>query len=82
MAEGKTLTQAELIQKGSLHLDTYLSYIRVAGGFCIVLGVLGIIFVNVATTAFSSWWLAMWIKAGAGVSNYNMCILTTKQIRT
>ena len=59
---------AERVERGTLQCGTYLSYIRAAGGYCAVLTVIVLIIFNVGTTAFSSWWLAMWIKAGGGVS--------------
>uniref|UniRef100_A0A1B6LUM9 Multidrug resistance-associated protein 5-like n=1 Tax=Graphocephala atropunctata TaxID=36148 RepID=A0A1B6LUM9_9HEMI len=66
--DGRHLTQEEHIERGTLHSETYLNYIRAAGGFCVVFCVVAIIILNVGTTAFSSWWLATWIKAGVGNS--------------
>uniref|UniRef100_A0A1B6GY24 ABC transporter domain-containing protein n=1 Tax=Cuerna arida TaxID=1464854 RepID=A0A1B6GY24_9HEMI len=70
MISGKHLTQAERVEHGSLHSETYINYIQAAGGFFVVFCVVAIIILNVGTTAFSSWWLAMWIKAGAGNSSF------------
>jgi ATP-binding cassette subfamily C (CFTR/MRP) protein 5 len=63
------LTAPEMIQKGSIRFHTYLSYISAAGGYCMALLVCLCFLLNVGSTAFSSWWLASWIKAGGGVSN-------------
>lgn len=62
----KKLMVAERVERGTLQPGTYLSYIHAAGGYCVVLTVILLIMFNVGTTAFSSWWLAMWIKAGGG----------------
>lgn len=67
--EGKNLTKAEHMERGSLHKETYMSYVRAAGGWCVVFGVLAVVIINIGFTAFSSWWLALWIQAGVGVSS-------------
>lgn len=65
------LIKEEHIEKGSLHVDTYFTYMAAAGGLLVSLGIVLIMLFNVGTIAFSSWWLAYWIKAGSGVSiNY------------
>ncbi|XP_054266785.1 ATP-binding cassette sub-family C member 5-like isoform X5 [Macrosteles quadrilineatus] len=63
------LTQAEHIERGTLHPETFSSYMKAAGGVFVVMLVVGIIVLNVGVTAFSSWWLALWIKAGSGNSS-------------
>lgn len=71
------LTQAEHVERGTLHPETFSSYMKAAGGVFVVMLVVGIIVLNVGVTAFSSWWLALWIKAGSGVSRYWFgCYLT------
>lgn len=69
LTEGKQLTAPEYVQKGNIRFHTYQSYISAAGGYCIVLLVFLSFLLNVGSTAFSSWWLALWIKAGGGVSS-------------
>jgi len=69
LLEGEQLTLPELVQKGSIQFHTYQSYISAAGGCCTVLLVCLSFLLNVGSTVFSSWWLALWIKAGGGVSN-------------
>ncbi|XP_069692470.1 ATP-binding cassette sub-family C member 5-like isoform X3 [Periplaneta americana] len=64
--EGEQLTTAEAVQKGSIRLHTYQRYVSAAGGYCIALIVSLSFLLNVGSTAFSSWWLALWIKAGGG----------------
>jgi len=66
--EGEKLTTPELVQKGRIRFHTYQSYIFAAGGYFIALIVCLTFLLNVGSTAFSSWWLAMWIKAGGGNS--------------
>ena len=63
---GEKLTVDEPSTFGSLKADTYFRYISAAGGYLFTFVVFLVFFVNVGSTAFSSWWLAMWIKAGAG----------------
>ncbi|XP_075225195.1 ATP-binding cassette sub-family C member 5-like isoform X10 [Lycorma delicatula] len=60
------LTKKEHIETGSLHVDTYFTYMAAAGGLLVSLGIVLIMLLNVGTIAFSSWWLAYWIKAGSG----------------
>lgn len=64
--DGEQLTTLESIQKGNIRFHTYQSYISAAGGYCIAFIICLTFLLNVGSTAFSSWWLAMWIKAGGG----------------
>ncbi|GFG38298.1 hypothetical protein Cfor_11595 [Coptotermes formosanus] len=66
LTEGEQLTTPELVQKGSVRFHTYQSYIFAAGGYFVALLVCLTFLLNVGSTAFSSWWLALWIKAGGG----------------
>jgi hypothetical protein len=75
LPEGEQLTTPEFVQKGSIRFHTYQSYISAAGGYCIVLLMCLSCLLNVGSTAFSSWWLALWIKAGGGVSNMKQLCL-------
>ncbi|XP_023713114.1 multidrug resistance-associated protein 5 isoform X5 [Cryptotermes secundus] len=60
------LTVPEMIQKGSIRFDTYQRYISAAGGYYMALLACLCFLLNVGSTAFSSWWLASWIRAGGG----------------
>ena len=64
------MTSPEKQIQGSLNVDTYLSYVSAAGGYCVAFLVVLSFFINVGSTAFSSWWLAVWIQAGSGVSGF------------
>lgn len=54
--------------RGTIKATAYHAYISAAGGYVVCLLVFLIILLNVGSNVFSSWWLAMWIKAGSGVS--------------
>lgn len=64
LEDGKTLIVAETMERGTISVNTYISFVKAAGGFCVAFFVILIFVVNVGTTAFSSWWLAQWIRAG------------------
>ncbi|XP_076642872.1 ATP-binding cassette sub-family C member 5-like isoform X3 [Halictus rubicundus] len=61
---GATLTTEEKVETGTVKLHTYHMYIKSAGGYVVALLVFCTLFLNVGSSAFSSWWLATWIKAG------------------
>lgn len=65
---GTTLTSQDKVETGSVKMQTYHAYIKAAGGYLMALLVFCILFSNVGSMAFSSWWLVVWIKAGGGVS--------------
>ncbi|XP_046465704.1 ATP-binding cassette sub-family C member 5-like isoform X6 [Neodiprion pinetum] len=74
------LTIAEDLQKGTIKVDTYHSYIMAAGGYffsCIVILTFAI---SVGSSAFSSWWLALWIKAGNGLNTTAMHYNATTEL--
>ncbi|RZF41687.1 hypothetical protein LSTR_LSTR011622 [Laodelphax striatellus] len=60
------LTKREKIEKGSINADTYLSYMKAAGGYSLSLLLILIMLLNIGCLTFSSWWLAFWIKEGSG----------------
>ncbi|XP_053972249.1 ATP-binding cassette sub-family C member 5-like isoform X1 [Hylaeus volcanicus] len=64
--EGSALTTEEKIETGTVKLHTYHMYIKAAGGYIVAIVVFFTLFLNVGSSAFSSWWLATWIKAGGG----------------
>lgn len=61
------LIVADNVQQGSIKAHTYHSYIMATGGYFSFAIVLLTFIAAVASTAFSSWWLALWINAGDGV---------------
>ncbi|KAL2734392.1 ATP-binding cassette sub-family C member 5-like isoform X1 [Vespula squamosa] len=63
---GITLTLQDKVETGSVKMQTYHAYIKAAGGYFMALLVFSILFSNVGSMAFSSWWLVVWIKAGSG----------------
>lgn len=67
---GATLTVAEKSETGSVKSYTYHTYIQATGGYLVAIIVFLTFFLNVGSSAFSTWWLAVWIKAGGGVSNF------------
>ncbi|XP_071550882.1 ATP-binding cassette sub-family C member 5-like isoform X3 [Panulirus ornatus] len=56
----------EKLEKGDIPLSTYHSYIMAAGGYIISSLVICTFILNVGCTAFSSWWLSLWLTAGSG----------------
>lgn len=65
---GAMLTVPEVLQHGTIKAHTYHAYIVAAGGYFISFFIITIFVITNGSTAFSSWWLALWIKAGGGVS--------------
>nr|CAD7442232.1 unnamed protein product [Timema bartmani] len=63
---GEKLTTAEQVERGQIRCQTYKTYIAAAGGYIVSFLVVLTFLLNVGSTAFSSWWLAEWIKAGGG----------------
>ncbi|XP_046820513.1 ATP-binding cassette sub-family C member 5-like isoform X7 [Vespa crabro] len=61
-----TLILQDKVETGSVKMQTYHAYIKAAGGYLMALLVFSILFSNVGSMAFSSWWLVVWIKAGGG----------------
>lgn len=69
--EGKLTTKEDKVT-GSISKDTLYAYIRASGGVCLTLIAAFSVLLNVGSTSFSSWWLAMWLKAGGGVSQHSI----------
>ncbi|XP_050485106.1 ATP-binding cassette sub-family C member 5-like isoform X2 [Bombus huntii] len=63
---GAILTTPEKMGMGTVELYTYHTYVKSAGGYFIALLVFFTLLLNVGSSAFSTWWLAIWIKAGGG----------------
>ncbi|XP_063866904.1 ATP-binding cassette sub-family C member 5-like isoform X1 [Scylla paramamosain] len=69
LAEGKGIGQLiseEKLDKGDIPWSTYHSYIIACGGYIVCTLVISTFLLNVGSTAFSSWWLSMWLSAGSG----------------
>ncbi|XP_042864040.1 multidrug resistance-associated protein 5-like isoform X6 [Penaeus japonicus] len=63
--DGQLITE-EKLEKGDIPMSTYNWYIKAAGGYIISTLVILTFAANVGSTAFSSWWLSMWLSAGSG----------------
>ncbi|XP_067211383.1 ATP-binding cassette sub-family C member 5 isoform X3 [Linepithema humile] len=61
-----TLTVAEKAETGAVKSHTYHTYVQATGGYLVAILVFFTFFLNVGSSAFSTWWLAVWIKAGGG----------------
>lgn len=61
------------VETGTIKSQTYRAYVEAAGGYFVALLILLIFMLNVGSTAFSSWWLAHWIKSGGGVRIHRQC---------
>ncbi|XP_049784175.1 ATP-binding cassette sub-family C member 5-like isoform X3 [Schistocerca cancellata] len=70
--QGQKIVEKEEITKGNIRFYTYQSYISAAGGYFITLIVSLCFLLNVGSTAFSTWWLALWIKEGSGNVTINL----------
>ncbi|XP_066602982.1 ATP-binding cassette sub-family C member 5-like isoform X3 [Prorops nasuta] len=71
--KGGKLIAEEHFERGVVKPNTYLSYIQSAGGYFVAVLVFLAFFLNIGTSAFSTWWLAIWLKAGGGnVTNSEM----------
>ena len=64
------LTQEEKLEVGAISGRTFKTYIQAGGGFLMAALVMVVFIINVAASAFSSWWLSHWLHQGSGVSKY------------
>ncbi|XP_012144503.1 ATP-binding cassette sub-family C member 5 isoform X3 [Megachile rotundata] len=64
--KGVSLTTQEKTETGTVKAHTYHTYVKAAGGYFVAILVFFTLFLNVGSSAFSTWWLAVWIKAGGG----------------
>lgn len=58
----------EKVEVGDVKSCTYHVYVKSAGGYLVAALVFFTLFLNVGSSAFTSWWLAAWINAGGGVN--------------
>ncbi|XP_064100115.1 ATP-binding cassette sub-family C member 5-like isoform X4 [Macrobrachium nipponense] len=56
----------EKMEKGDIPLAIYHIYIKAAGGYIVSTLVILTFVLNVGSTAFSSWWLSLWLSEGSG----------------
>lgn len=69
LTDGKGIGQLiseEKLNKGDIPWSTYHSYIMASGGYIVCTLVIFTFLLNVGSTAFSSWWLSLWLSAGSG----------------
>ncbi|XP_021368558.1 multidrug resistance-associated protein 5-like [Mizuhopecten yessoensis] len=52
----------ETSKAGNISLDTYLSYVRAAGGKIVTAVVVLLYVCSISSMAFSEWWLGIWIE--------------------
>ncbi|XP_064638747.1 ATP-binding cassette sub-family C member 5-like isoform X2 [Lineus longissimus] len=64
-ATGKLIT-AETRASGNIKGQTYLSYVRAAGGFGVCFFVLFMFFIHIGCTGLGNWWLSYWLAQGSG----------------
>ncbi|CAB4020209.1 multidrug resistance-associated 5 isoform X1, partial [Paramuricea clavata] len=60
------LMKAEERNTGTVSLSTYLNYCKAAGGFCVVAGVILLVFASTVLKVFTDFWLGRWINDGNG----------------
>ncbi|CAH1408378.1 unnamed protein product [Nezara viridula] len=64
------LIKEEMKEKGEIEFNTLFSYINACGGWCLFFSLIIVMLMNIGSSAFSSWWLHEWIKAGSGNITY------------
>ncbi|XP_066942829.1 ATP-binding cassette sub-family C member 5-like isoform X2 [Macrobrachium rosenbergii] len=62
---GQLITD-EKMEKGDIPFAIYHIYIKAAGGYIVSSLVILTFVLNVGSTAFSSWWLSLWLSDGSG----------------
>ncbi|XP_033103781.1 multidrug resistance-associated protein 5-like isoform X2 [Anneissia japonica] len=63
------LTNNEINEAGSVKMETYIAYIKAAGGYTICLLTVFSFVLMVGTITFSQWWLSKWLEQGGGGSS-------------
>ncbi|XP_060065141.1 ATP-binding cassette sub-family C member 5-like [Ylistrum balloti] len=56
------LTDRETSKIGEISMETYMSYVRAAGGKIVAVFVLLLYVCSISSVAFTDWWLGIWIK--------------------
>lgn len=74
------LVQAEETAIGNIGISTYAAYIRAAGGWLAVLGVVFLYFLCASSLVFSDYWLTAWIGSYAKVLHRNNRVRACSQI--
>ncbi|XP_032743536.1 multidrug resistance-associated protein 9 isoform X3 [Rattus rattus] len=61
------LIQIESPQEGIVTWKTYHTYIKASGGYLVSFLVLCLFFLMMGSSAFSTWWLGLWLDSGSQV---------------
>lgn len=64
------LIKEEVKEQGEIQFSTFFSYINACGGWFLFFCLIIVMLMNIGSSAFSSWWLHEWIKAGSGNITY------------
>ncbi|XP_033744159.1 multidrug resistance-associated protein 5-like [Pecten maximus] len=56
------LTDRETSKIGEISMETYMSYVRAAGGKLVLVFVLVLYVCSLSSVAFTEWWLGIWIR--------------------
>uniref|UniRef100_A0A8C2MDT6 ATP-binding cassette sub-family C member 12 n=1 Tax=Cricetulus griseus TaxID=10029 RepID=A0A8C2MDT6_CRIGR len=77
------LVQMESPREGIVTCKTYHTYIKASGGYLISFLVLCLFFLMMGSSAFSTWWLGLWLDRGSQVicvpqSNKTVCNVDLK----
>ncbi|XP_042549372.1 ATP-binding cassette sub-family C member 12 isoform X1 [Dipodomys spectabilis] len=61
------LIQTESPQEGIVTRKTYHTYIKASGGYLLSLFVVSLFFLMMGSSAFSAWWLGLWLDKGSQI---------------
>ncbi|KAK7806243.1 hypothetical protein U0070_023858 [Myodes glareolus] len=61
------LVQIESPREGTVTWETYHTYIKASGGYLVSFLVLCLFFLMMGSSAFSTWWLGLWLDRGSQV---------------
>ncbi|XP_060253899.1 ATP-binding cassette sub-family C member 12 isoform X4 [Ovis aries] len=76
------LIQTESPREGTVTWKTYHTYIKASGGYLLSLFVVSLFLLMIGSSAFSSWWLGVWLDKGSQMmcgahSNMSTCEVGT-----
>nr|XP_045368943.1 ATP-binding cassette sub-family C member 12 isoform X1 [Camelus bactrianus] len=63
------LIQTESPREGTVTWKTYHTYIKASGGYLLSLFVVSLFLLMIGSSAFSNWWLGLWLDQGSQVSS-------------
>ncbi|XP_049720014.1 ATP-binding cassette sub-family C member 12 isoform X1 [Elephas maximus indicus] len=77
-APAHQLIQTESPREGSVTWKTYHTYIKASGGYLLSLLAVALFLLMIGSSAFSNWWLGLWLDQGSRVTcgpqgNKTMC---------